>query len=127
LDMEWQKWSDFTFTEITDSLKDSRRISAGGCFTPKEKPVSTMLSRSTILWGVHYYQNHLELKNTPLNQLGISFGISMPIRQTGTTLQISLEMGKAGTTNSNLIEETYGKLRIGVSVTERWFYRRKYD
>lgn len=127
LDVNWQNWSEYSYQGIQDSLKNSLRISVGGAFFPKEKPTSNMIKRSTFLLGAHYYNNYLELKNTPLTQYGISFGLSMPVRRTGTALQISFELGKTGTTTNKLIEETYGKLKIGVSITEKWFYRRKYD
>ncbi len=127
VDLNWQKWSDYSANGIQDSLQNTLRISAGGAIYPKEKPTGGMLQRSVVLLGAHYYNNYLELKNTPLTQYGISFGLAMPVRRTGTSLQISLELGKTGTTTNNLIEETYGKLRIGVSISETWFHRRKYD
>jgi len=126
-DVKWQNWSDFTFLGVADSLRNSMRISFGGAIFPKEKPVANMLKNATVMLGAHYYSNYLELKNTPLTQYGISFGLSMPVRRTGTAFQVSFEVGRTGTTTNNLIEETYGKLKIGVSITERWFYRSKFE
>jgi hypothetical protein len=126
-EVQWQKWGDYTFLGITDSLKNSLRFSLGGALFAKEKPTSNMLKRATVLFGVHYYRNHLELKQTQLNHYGISFGLSMPVRRTGTALNISIEAGRSGTTKNNLIEETYGKIKIGIIINEKWFYRSKYE
>jgi hypothetical protein len=127
MDVEWQKWSDYTSFGSNDSLTNSIRISAGGGFIPKAKANPNMLNQTHILWGAHFYTNYIELKNTPLNQYGISFGFAMPIRSSNTTLQLSFEIGKTGTKENNLIEETYGKFKLGVSISEKWFYKRKYD
>ncbi len=126
-DVEYQKWSEFSSFGSIDSLANSLRISAGGGIIPKDKARSTMLNSTHILWGAHFYSNYLELKNTQLNQYGISFGFAMPIRSTNTTLQLSFEIGKTGTIENKLIEETYGKFKLGVSISEKWFYKRKYD
>jgi len=127
LDVEWQKWSDYSSFGSNDSLTNSLRISIGGGIMPKARATATMLSRTHFLWGAHFYSNYLELKNTSLNQYGISFGFAMPIRSSNTTLQLSFEIGKTGTKENKLIEETYGKFKLGVSISEKWFYKRKYD
>lgn len=127
VDGQWQNWSEYTFMGVSDSLTNSIRVSAGGWFIPSEKPNSGILRRTTWLFGTHYYSNYLELKNSPLVQYGISFGMSMPVRRTRTALNLSFEVGRTGTTDNQLIEETYGKIKIGVNISERWFTKRKFD
>ena len=35
--------------------------------------------------------------------------------------------GKRGTTNQNLVEENFINFQISLSLTDRWFVKRKYD
>jgi hypothetical protein len=126
-DVLMQQWDEFKYMGVQDSLRNSMRISFGGAIMPSADLKKSMFHRSTWLFGAHYYTNYLELKNTALNQYGISFGIAMPVRRTATMIQLSFEVGKTGTTENSLIEETYGKINIGVSISERWFSRKKYD
>lgn len=127
MDIEWTKWSDFLILGVSDSLSNSLSVSLGGRYTPKESISRNILLKSTYLFGVHYYDNYIELSNTSLKQYGMSFGMALPIRRTKTAINFSVELGKNGTTQSNLIKETYGKIKIGVSITENWFMRRQFE
>jgi hypothetical protein len=40
---------------------------------------------------------------------------------------ITFETGKLGTKNNNLIEENYWAIRLGFSLNDIWFIKRKYN
>lgn len=127
MDVEWTKWSDFLILGVSDSLSNSLNISLGGNYTPKETLDANIFGKTTYLFGLHYYDSFIDLKNSNLKQYGMSFGMALPIRRTKTAVNFSLEIGKNGTTQNDLIKETYGKIKIGVSITENWFIRRQFD
>ncbi len=127
IDGEWQNWNKYQANEIKDSLADGLRLSLGGFIVPKDKLEANLFRRAKYLYGIHYYDSYLELKNTSLIKYGISFGLGLPLRKSKTNIQISLELGKMGTTENNLIQETYGMLRIGLNIYEKWFFKRSFD
>lgn len=126
-DIAWIEWSDFLMMDVSDSLANSLSMSLGGSFVPKEGVRPNVLRRTTYLFGLHYYDNYIDIKNTSLKMYGMSFGISVPIRRSGTTVNFSVELGQNGTKTNNLIRETYGKIKFGVSISENWFMRRKFE
>jgi hypothetical protein len=40
---------------------------------------------------------------------------------------MGFEFGKRGTTDNNLIEEDYFKFRLSLSLSEKWFVKRRID
>ena len=42
-----------------------------------------------------------------------------------SNLNLGFELGKRGTTDANLIEESYFKVNVGLSLNDRWFQQRK--
>jgi len=127
-DANWQQWSDYKFMGKSDSLNNSIRYSAGGYYIPKSKTgVRNQFTNTTFLWGLHYYQSNLELRNNIIKQRGISFGVRLPLKQSRSSVMLSLELGKTGTTDENLIEETYLVFKVSMNIYEIWFFKRKYE
>jgi hypothetical protein len=63
---------------------------------------------------------------TEIKDFGISFGLGLPLKQL-STVNMGFEFGKRGTTDNNLIEEDYFKFRLSLSLSEKWFVKRRID
>ncbi len=127
VDFEWQKWSDFEAFGVPDSLYNTVRIAIGGEYTPDHTNISTLFKRMTYRAGARYEQTYLSLRGHQVDEFGISFGLTFPLKKSKTTIDLGLEVGKRGTSKDKLIQENFFSVNFGVSIQEKWFYKRKYN
>jgi len=126
IDYEWQNWKKFKSFGQTDSLDNSWRIAVGGQITPNHTSISSLLKRMTYRAGFHYNDSYLSLLGHPINNYGITFGVTFPIKRSKTTIDFSFEIGKRGTMKDNLIQENYVQFSLAVAIFENWFQKRRY-
>ncbi|NVO21304.1 MAG: hypothetical protein HXX13_16505 [Bacteroidetes bacterium] len=126
-DVRWQQWEKYTYFGESGNLKNSTRISLGGQFRPSALDVGTYWKRINYRAGVRFEMSNLELRNTRLNDIGVSFGAGLPMKKSRSTLNLAFEVGTFGSTNNNLIKENYFRFSIGAAMFEKWFLKRKYD
>ncbi len=137
-DYSVQQWSDFALSFDNSprdfNFRDSEKYSGGIEFTPSYTSLN-LLKRIEYRAGFKYEKTSLNLRDTEIDDYGISFGLSVPFHYkrgiTQSTFNISTEYGRYGTTNNGLIEEDYLRLYVGFSFTpnfrNKWFIQPKYD
>lgn len=126
-DIQMQDWSKFKMYERTDSLKNSMTVAAGFAFTPVTHTSSSYFSRLEYRFGARYTQSYLNLNNTEIEELGISFGVGIPLRRTKSGFNLGFEYARRGTTDNSLIQEDLFRVKFGINVYDRWFVRRKFN
>lgn len=121
LDFSYYNWAGFENFQSVDTLKNSYSIRAGG-----ERNFDKFVYRA----GFSYATTYINLRNTQLDEYGITFGIGikrfLPQRPP-SAINIAVELGQRGTNENNLIKEQYIKFHLGFTLTDKWFYRPKYD
>jgi hypothetical protein len=127
IDYYWRNWKKYSSFGESDSLDNSMQISVGTQFTPDNSSVSKYWEKINYRLGFKYARSYVELRDEHLRKFGISFGLGIPLKRTRSTLNFAIELGKTGTTNKELIQENYIQLSFGVSIFERWFFKKKYD
>lgn len=127
IDFRWQNWQDFKAFGMTDSLKNSWHIAAGGEIIPNANNYKSYFSRMRYRLGFVYQKTYLYLRENQLNDYAFSFGLGLPLRGMKTTLNLGAQVGVRGTTEQNLIRESYFKFVLGFSIYEHWFLKRKYQ
>lgn len=127
LDFEVENWSDYRGFGSVDSLNNSFRVSIGGEYIPNKNDVYSYFKRVAYQFGLKYEKSNLTLRNSPINEYGISFGVSLPMKRSKSTFNIAFELGQRGTTVNNLIKEKYFRFRLGISLHQIWFVQRKYN
>ncbi|MFA6402275.1 MAG: hypothetical protein WCX31_11730 [Salinivirgaceae bacterium] len=125
-DFLMQNWSVLTNKNPNLAYNDLVSLNMGAELTPDRNSISSYMKRMSYRLGSHYTQSHLELKNTRINDYGLSFGLGLPLRNTNTSVNISGEFGRRGTLDQNLLRETYGILSINLSLSDIWFVKRKF-
>jgi hypothetical protein len=123
LDYIYQPWSEYSIGGITSSfLRDVNKIGFGFEY----KPVSGIgrTSWELIMWrtGVSYEQTQYIINGTGINQISVFAGLTFPLGF-GDSLDLGLEFSQRGTLDSNLIEENFFRINIGLSFGELWFQR----
>jgi hypothetical protein len=127
-DYEWQNWSEYKAFGALDSLQNSMRFSLGGEYKPSRTGgVGSYFQNVTYRLGIRYNQTYLNLRNTKINEFGISFGFGLPLPRSFSSINLAVEIGKRGTTAFGLIQENYIRFTLGVSIKETWFIKRKYN
>lgn len=121
-DYSAQNWADFKSFGKSDSLTNTKSINLGGSYR-----VGKVMLRA----GARYYDSYLTLNGYNIQELGITFGTSIPLfidQQTKTFpyLDLGAEVGTRGTTANGLIQQTYTRFFVGLSIKSSWFNRPKY-
>jgi hypothetical protein len=126
-DVNYQKWSEFRYLGNDLGLKDNLRVSIGGQFRPSPVDMGKYYNRINYRAGFRFEQSYLEIRETRINDFGISFGVGLPMKKSRSTMNIAVEIGSQGTTEKDLIKENYVRFTLGTSLQERWFLKRKFN
>ena len=114
------------FDDITNvKFKNATKYAIGGYYIPKYDSYSNYLHRIVYRAGFRYENTGLIINNNSIKDYGMNFGIGLPIAY--SKINIGVEFGKKGTTTNGLIEENYFNLSIGLSLSDKWFRKRKID
>jgi hypothetical protein len=137
-DYAQRNWEDyevnFDGTVLRADFNNSDQVSTGIEWTPRLGGTSyfeTVEYRA----GLRYSQTNLTLREQRIEDIGISFGLTLPLHfrrgLSKSTFHVGAEYGEFGTTNEGLIKETYTRIMAGFSFTphfrNRWFIQPKYD
>jgi len=109
------------------TFENSIRYSLGGYFIPNYNSYSSYYKRIVYRGGVRYENTGLVILNKSITDFAANIGLGMPLSGTFSNINIGLEIGKRGTKYYNLVEENYINLSIGLSLSDKWFLKRKYD
>ena len=126
-DVNWQKWTEFRYLGTDLHLKNTLRIALGGQFRPAIVEMGKYYERINYRAGFRFEQSNLEIKNTRINDFGVSFGVGLPMKKSRSTINIAVEVGSQGTTNNGLIKDNYVRFTLGAAIQERWFQKRRFN
>lgn len=131
---EAQNTSVFANPLIADSgtsFENSSRLSIGGFYLPDYNSFSNYFKRVVYRAGVNFGNSGLVVNNESINEFGISFGLGLPVGANlggvFSELNVGFEYGQRGTTNNNLVKENFLNLNLSLSLSDRWFRKRKYN
>lgn len=136
LNAQYLNWSRFSRFGASDSLKNNLRLNIGLQFIPDLLSTGKYTKRIRYRLGFTYSDGYLRVNNTDIPEYFISAGLGLPFRRqrnsTATKVPISMlniavQAGARGTVNNNLIQENFIRLSFGLSMTDDWFNKRKYD
>ncbi len=140
IDFRYQPWSKYQGFEsgAPSKLSNSWRVAFGGEFLPNDKTFKKFFSKIKYRAGFNYSRTNIAINNTHIDEFGMNFGVGIPLVITTSSpegllqklyvyaFNIGVEAGRRGTTQNNLVQENFVKLKIGISLNDRWFVKRKY-
>ncbi len=116
------------FNEISNvAYQNATRISLGGQYTPNYNSFANYFSRVTYRAGMRYENTGLVFDNQSVDDYGITFGLGLPLGFSINALSLGFEYGKRGTISQNLVRENYFNVMIGISFSDKWFIKSKYN
>ena len=115
------------FTDINGAtFENSVRYSLGGFFIPNYNSYSSYYKRIVYRGGVRYENTGIVTQDKSITDFAANIGLGMPLSGTFTNINIGLEIGKRGTKYYNLVEENYINISVGLSLSDKWFEKRKF-
>lgn len=107
-------------------FKKGSRFSFGGFYIPKYDSFTSYFSTIVYRLGLRIEDSGLNIQDQSIKEVGFNFGFGIPF-QGFSNLNIGFELGKRGTTNSGLIQENFFSIRLGMSLSDLWFVKNKYN
>lgn len=129
VDFNYQNWSKFRFYDQVDSVKNKWEVRVGAQFNPV--PKKGYFSNVAYRFGFFAGQDYIVVQNK-LPVYGATLGMGLPMRfvrtapNQSTIINLSLEYIKRGN-NSNLLKENLFRFSVGFSLSDFWFFKKKYD
>lgn len=116
------------FDDINGAVfENSTQYSLGGYFIPNYNSYSDYYKRITYRGGLRFENTGLVIQDKKINDFAVNFGAGLPLGGTFSNININFEFGKRGTKYYNLIQENYFNISVGLSLSDRWFVKRKFD
>lgn len=119
--------------ELPSTLASSTSYILGASFRPAKERGGSFWQRTTYRAGVRYNEDYLVVEDNQLQEIGMSFGMSLPVMGSSTRsrLNFGVELGERGTTDDGLVQERFGAWYIGLTITpdirEQWFTKRRIE
>ena len=129
-EVTFQNTSNFgnRFSDISNvSYENSARFTFGGYYIPNYKSFSNYFSRVVYRGGFRYENTGLIINDTRIMDGALTLGLGMPLKGAFSNVNIGFELGNRGTKSAGLVREHYMNFKVGLSLNDRWFVKRKYD
>lgn len=123
----YQAWSDYRLDGNSDSLKNNIGIHIGASYTPNILDYSNYFKRIEYRAGFKYDNGNMNVNGKDITNYLFSVGAGLPLGKVKNKLNLSFEYLIRGTHESDLIKEEYFRFVIGITVSDKWFNRYKYD
>ena len=132
-DITMQQWgTDYRFYNLKDNVNNSVAFHIGGSYIPDATDVAKFWSRVTYRAGFNMGKDYINADTKGLKTFAGSFGFGFPIRRWRaydyqfSLINTSFEVGKRGTGVNN-VTESFFKFSLGLSLSDIWFRKHKYD
>lgn len=133
-DYEVTKWQNYSFYGHPDLVTNNWKIRAGIDYFPASfnTPVNKYFNFVHYRIGFNYGPDYIKVNNN-LPEYGFTFGAGFPLKlrrsyfeTQSSMLNTAIEIGSRGDKKSNVRENTV-RFSIGLSLSDLWFRRYKYD
>ena len=105
--------------------KDASTVAFGGYYVPNYASFTSYFKRVTYRAGIKYTESGMVANNKEINNFGITFGVGLPLGGSFSNINLGFELGEKGTIDASLIEESYFKVSVGLSLNDaNWFRKR---
>ncbi|GGI56679.1 hypothetical protein [Winogradskyella haliclonae] len=118
------------FSTTNSSYENASSFAVGGFYIPNHRSLSSYFKRVVYRAGARFENTGLIVNNQSIDEFGISFGLGLPVGPSTNTfseINLGFEFGQRGTKNSNLIQENFFNVNVSLSLSDRWFKKRKYN
>lgn len=128
-DFSMNNWNQYRFYGQVDSVKSNWEVRIGGQITPI--PARNYFSNVTYRAGIYFGPDYIKV-GQKMTRFGATFGMGLPValsRQAPnqfSVINVALEYNKRGN-NNNILRENMFRFSLGLSLSDLWFAKRKYE
>ncbi len=126
------KWgSGYQVNKQTDNaIINNWMFRAGGALTP-DNFSNAFFAHTTYRLGLFTGKDYIDADGNGLKTTAVTLGLGLKVRQQRysnqqTTINLAAEIGKRGTKVNN-VTENFFKISAGLSLSDLWFVKRRYD
>lgn len=118
---------------LTNDLGNSSNYIVGGSYRPAGEGRGNFWQSTVYRAGFRFTEDYLVVNGTQLQEIGMSFGVSLPLMgsTTRSRLNVGAELGSTGSREEGLIEQRFANVLIGITITpdlrEQWFKKRRIE
>ena len=111
-----------------DNIKYSSgtQFSIGGFYLPNFSSLTSYWKRIVYRFGYRRENTGIIFNSFPLKETAFSFGVGLPMAGFSNT-NIGFEVGTRGEKSKSFVQENFFAFRIGFSLNDKWFIKRKYN
>lgn len=117
--------NDFAYLPEGSTYGQAPNFAIGGYVIPDYNSFTDYFKRVTYRAGMHITKTGMIINEKEINNFGITFGAGLPLVNSFSNINLGFEVGRQGTTDAGLVEETYFKISLGLSLNDKWFSKRK--
>jgi len=111
------------------SYEDGNKLSVGGFYIPSYGSLTSYWKRIVYRFGYFNETTGIQVQGGSLTDSGITFGVGLPALRLGSfsNANLGVTLGSRKTPDSNLMKENYWQIKLGFSLNDLWFIKRKYN
>ena len=122
--------TDYRYNNQKDAVVNNWMFRAGGALTPNPF-AEGFFAHTTYRLGFYTGKDYIDADGNGLKTTAVTLGAALRVRSDrrsnqSTIINTAIEVGKRGT-NVNNITENFFKFSVGLSLSDIWFIKRKYD
>ncbi|MFT3739467.1 MAG: hypothetical protein QM786_11975 [Breznakibacter sp.] len=126
-DFRLERWSKASNPIKYAQLNDAYRVAAGVEYQPQKNMYRSIFNRMMYRAGAFMGDTYLTINGQTIFQQGFSAGLGIPLRQRRNYINLSYQYSISGTKKAGLIEETNHAFKIGLSLSENWFFKSTFE
>lgn len=128
LDGGIQCWSESDYKMESVTLTNSPYLKTGFEYTPSLDFMDKYYKKISYRIGYKFKKSYLKMGSYQQYENTISCGFGLPLNKSNTRIDLSLEAGKKGKIGSaRIFQEKFFRVKLGFSLIDIWFTKRKYD
>lgn len=132
VDFARNNWDEYrVYGHADPTVRSNWQLRVGGQLRPVPKP--NYFSNVAYRAGFFYGPDYIQVDNKKLNTFGASLGLGLPLLNynrmspgQATMINLSFEFIKRGN-NDNALKENMFRISAGLSLSDFWFVKKKYD
>jgi hypothetical protein len=134
-DVDITSWSQYRYYGAADAVQDNFKIHVGAQYYPAKASSTKYLNFVKYRAGFYYGSDYIKLGGSSRPDYGFTLGLGLPLttfnyfNRNGqyAILNAGIEIGERGDKSNLSIREGIVRFNFGVTVSARWFQKRKYD
>lgn len=125
-------WNAYRFFGQPDRVTNAWTARLGAQITPNPTNVKNLLARSTYRVGMYRGKDYINADGNGLQVTGFTLGMGFNLRKFNaystqfTMINLAADFGQRGSSVNN-VSERFVRITVGLSLSDIWFQKRRYD